>query len=267
MSDSVGSVQITSVEELPSYLTLMIWGRAGVGKTTLACTAPGKKLIVNFDPDGPSSVAFRDDVKVLDLSTKGINITSEFKLADPFGLSRVLESFDTVIVDSLTSVQELAIRMGVSLINNATLENPTQQGYGIRGVLVFELVRNMLTLCRKIGKHLIFICHEGAPRTNTTGGVNSIPISLGGQLPTNVSIKLSEIWILYDNNKLGETIAVRPVGRREDAKTRMFSTTSSIEFAWNFDPEKTDEEQASMTIADWHKRWLDNNKRKIPLPS
>ena len=46
-------------------MSLLLWGASGTGKTTLACTAPGKKLLILFDPDGDASIAERDDVDVV----------------------------------------------------------------------------------------------------------------------------------------------------------------------------------------------------------
>jgi hypothetical protein len=267
MITSAANVLITSAAEAPNNMTVLIWGRSGVGKTTLACTAPGRKLIVNFDPNGPASVASRSDVSVLDLSTADVHLTAEFKRSDPFGLSKHLAEFDTVVLDSLSSVQELALRQGIAMSKGATIENPSRAGYGARGALVLELVRNLLLLCARFGKHLILIGHAGAPKTNEEGVTTSIPIMLGGQLPTNVSVKLSEIWIMYDLDKGSQkAIAVRPARQHEIAKTRMFITTGTPEFLWLFDPERGDEEQASMTIAEWYERWLANGKRKVSLP-
>jgi hypothetical protein len=269
MITSAANVLITSAAEAPNNMTVLIWGRSGVGKTTLACTAPGRKLIVNFDPNGPASVASRSDVSVLDLSTADAGLAAKFKDTDPFGLSKHLAGFDTVVLDSLSSVQELALRQGIAMYaaSNATIENPTRAGYGARGALVLELVRNLLLLCARMSKHLILIGHAGAPKTNEEGATTSIPIMLGGQLPTNISVKLSEIWIMHDMDKGAQkNIAIRPTRQYEIAKTRMFITTGTPEFVWTFDPERGDEEQTSMTIADWYRRWLDNGKRKIPLP-
>jgi hypothetical protein len=204
---------------------------------------------------------------VLDLSTADVHLTAEFKRSDPFGLAKHLAGFDTVVLDSLSSVQELALRQGIAMSKGATIENPSRAGYGARGALVLELVRNLLLLCARMSKHLILIGHAGAPKTNEEGATTSIPIMLGGQLPTNISVKLSEIWIMHDMDKGAQkNIAIRPTRQYEIAKTRMFITTGTPEFVWTFDPERGDEEQTSMTIADWYRRWLDNGKRKIPLP-
>jgi len=71
-------------------ISLLLWGDAGTGKTSLACTAPGRKLLLNFDVDGDSSIAHRDDVDVIDFSSVGCGITEKFKSSNPLGLKTVL---------------------------------------------------------------------------------------------------------------------------------------------------------------------------------
>ena len=256
-----GGVSITPARELPANMAIMLWGEGGMGKTTLACTAPGRKLIVNFDPRGPTSVSIRDDVQVADYSTAR-DITGEFKKTDPFGLSKTVGQFDTYIIDSLSSVQEQATRKGIEFVGGkASIERPSTGAYQARNALLLELVNNMLTFGEKHGKHVIFIAHEGAKDRNEEGSVIGIPIMLGGQLSTLVGVKLSEIWAIYETSNK-KTIAIRPCRSRGPMKTRMFQTTVSPEFHWNYNPE-TDE---GMTIEDWHTQWLVGGKKKLPLP-
>lgn len=258
------------MSELPSLIAGLIWGPPGFGKTTLACTAPGEKLIVNFDPNGPASVAFRDDVSVLDFSAADASLTDEFKRTDPFNLGESLAGIDTIIVDSLSSVQELTTRQGVAFARgikiNSNIENPGLAAFQARNNLLLEFVRNMLALATKHKKHILFIAHEGNKDRDKEGAVISIPIMLGGSVPTNVGVKLSEVWAGYDLGGGVKTIAVRPCRMREIAKTRMFVTSGAPEFPWKFDPDKPDDEQTKWTIAGWHTAWIENDKRKIPLP-
>src|SRR3954464_7474680 len=89
-------------------LSMLIWGDSGSGKTTLAATAPGKKLILLFDPGGDLSLAGRKDVLVLNLTNDTpLRIMSQFKSADPYNLSKVLNDhpeIETVMVDSVTAL-------------------------------------------------------------------------------------------------------------------------------------------------------------------
>jgi hypothetical protein len=48
----------------------IIWGDAKTGKTTYAMSLPGRKLLINFDPDGYAAVMYRDDFDVLNSSSK-----------------------------------------------------------------------------------------------------------------------------------------------------------------------------------------------------
>jgi hypothetical protein len=49
-------------------LSMILWGLANVGKTTLAATAPGEKLWLSFGDNEHASVAHSDDVHVMDYS-------------------------------------------------------------------------------------------------------------------------------------------------------------------------------------------------------
>lgn len=240
-----------------------------MGKTTMACTAPGEKLVINFDPNGPASIAYRDDVSVVDYSAASTNLTDEFKRSDPFGLSKHLGGFETVIVDSLSSVQELTTRKGVEFARglkiNSNIENPGLAAFQARNNLLLELIRNLLALCTRMEKHLILIGHEGQKERDKEGSITSIPIMLGGSLPVNTGVKLSEIWPMYELGD-GKRIAVRPCRMREIAKSRMFDTSKSPEFPVRYNPDSADEDQVGHTIAGWHKAWIEGGKRKIPLP-
>jgi GTPase SAR1 family protein len=266
-TELAGGVAITSAAEVPANMAILQWGEAGVGKTTLACTAPGNKLLVNFDPRGPSSVAYRSDVSVADYSGHGTRIVEEFKKSDPFGLSKVIDGYDTIVVDSLTTVGDLTVARGIELNagnqpgRGAIVERPSPAAYQARNNLILALVTNMLRLCQAHNKHLIVIAHEGAKEKDDNGQVTSIPMYLGGQLPAQTSVRFSEVWAVYELNR-SKTIAIRACRNRGPIKTRMFTTSGEPEFKWSYDPEH----DKGMTIASWHEQWLENGKKKIPLP-
>lgn len=253
----IGGVDIEPATTKAQRMSILLWGASGVGKTTLAATMPGKKLLVNFDPDGPASIAHRDDVDVADLSGVGMGIVEQFKTADnPLGIKSAIHTYDSIIVDSLTNAQYLSVMHAVTKVKGATIERPSLQGYGHRNALVTQLVKNVLRLTSAQKKHVCFIAHEGAPQMNDDGVVTAITVALGGQLQTSAPVDFSEVWCLQDTGKQ-RRLLIRPSRNYKPAKTRMFRTDGLPEFPWVHD---------GTEIAQWYDAWKSNAFAKIPLP-
>jgi len=261
MELKVGNIPITSIKERPSRFTALFWGDAGCGKTTLAATAPGRKLLLNFDPDGPASIASRDDVDVADFSDSPHNIVEQFKKDNILGLEPAIEQYDTIIVDSLTNATFMCLQQGISTTKGAKIERPSPGSYMARNALTVQLVKRMLRLTAKHGKHCIFIAHEATPTQSDDGVILFITIMLGGQLPNDAPKDLSEVWAITDTGRQ-RRIAIRPVRLRKPCKTRMFTTTGAAEFEWKFDPETWEGHK----IEDWWQEWLEGGKEKLSLP-
>jgi phage nucleotide-binding protein len=257
----IAGVDIQSSKAREQRISMLIWGGSGCGKTTLACTAPGKKLLINFDPDGDASIANRDDVDVVDLSSAKATVTEKFKSDNPLGLKAVIENYDTVIVDSMTNASQMALMHGVSLVKGATVERPSPGAYQVRNALSLQLIKNLLRLTNSMKKHIIFIAHEASPQMNSEGQVTAITIMLGGQLPEQASIDFSEVWVMTDTGK-ERRIAVRPARMRKPMKSRMFDTAHSPEFVWKFNADTLKGDG----IAEWFNNWKEAGYKKQPLP-
>jgi len=246
--------------------TALIWGPSGGGKTTLACTAPGRKLIVNFDPDGHDSVAYRNDVDVLDFSKSAYGITETFKNEnEPLGLTRsVLERYDTIIVDSITNASDKALDAGVhsGMVKGSHVERPAPGSYQFRNRLTLKLIKNVLRITGQYSKHCIFIAHEDSPTKTDEGTVLFVSIALGGSLPDSVPIDFSEVWCVYEVAGKGKYIGIRPCRSRKPMKTRLFATNKEPEFPLTYDPGI----QKGDTVSRWWELWNLNNKNKIPIP-
>ena len=252
----IGGVGITKVGQKPQRMSLLLWGASGTGKTTLACTAPGKKLLILFDPDGDASIAEREDVDVVDLSSARNAIVDMFKQEGVMGIAKVIDDYDTIIFDSLTNAQFMAVMHAVTVVKGATIERPSLQGYGHRNALVTQLVKNALKLTAKHNKHVIFIAHEASPEKNDDGIVMHISIALGGQLVTNAPVDFSEVWCLQDTGK-SRRILIRPARNYKPCKTRMFVTNAAPEFDWVHTGDE---------IEQWFNKWKDSGWKKQPLP-
>ena len=253
-------------------LSLLLWGSSGCGKTTLASTAPGKKLWLSFDPDATQSIYGRDDFMFINMAKeKPRDVVEEFKAESKcLQLDRLLKEspdlFDTLVVDSITSFKEIAYPYAIAVAQStakgksSTIEDPGYAGYGNLNTWVRQLVDNLLRVTARHNKNIIFICHEDKPSTNDDGAVMFITIMLGGSLSEQVPVKISETWWLSDDGKQRK-IAVRPCRQRKPMKTRMFDATSASEFVWRYDALT----RTGDGIEQWFNSWLSAGT-KIPLP-
>lgn len=262
---SLAGIPIRIASSAQRSMSILLWGKSGVGKTTLAATAPGKKLWLNFDNKGTASIAGRPDVFVMDLSQARAEIVTNFKNEDPFGLSTFItkNKFDTIVVDSLTSYAELAIQFAISGPNKAAgaiFENPGPGGYGQRNRFTLGIARHMLRTAESVGIHIIFICHEDVPLRDKDNNIVGTTILLGGSLSEEIPLKLSEVWHLRDTG-IKKLITVRSGPIYKPMKTRMFEAKAT-EFEWVFDPDKWE----GMRIEEWYEAWKHNNHQKIPAP-
>lgn len=267
MTFTIAGVQASEGKNTIQRMSVLLWGPPGVGKTTLAATAPGRKLLLLFDPDGDASIGFRDDVTTVNLASMTNAQVEGVKGDNPWRLREVLQGstehqgFDTLIVDSLTNFGYKALLHGVATSKGATVERPSLQGFGVRTALTHQLAINLITLTGKLNKHIVLIAHEGAAELSESGGVLEYPLGLGGQLPTLLPNLMSEVWYMHDMGK-ERKIMIRPGRQRKHMKTRMFTTTGDVEFTWNYDADKG----TGAGIATWFDAWVIGGQHKLPLP-
>lgn len=248
-------------------LSMVIWAPAGMGKTTLACTAPGRKALINFDPDGPASIPEPDkkNITVFDLSSKDDSFFMRLKDGDPLGIEKTFDHFDSYIFDSVTSIVERTLAIGISETKGATLLRPSPGAYAARNNLAVNFIRNVLRITAKANKHAIFVTHEGAPQTNDDGALLGYTMSLGGQLPSQVALRINECWPMFEDGKNRKMIICRKSRLRDPAKSRMFDTSSSTEFEWRFNPNDWND-PTNMTLEKFYNEWTAANYNKLPMP-
>jgi hypothetical protein len=259
-----GGVPITTPSAQDMMLNILLWGDSGVGKTTLASTAPGQKLLVLLDPGGDLSLADRDDVSVLNLSGEApTRLVSQFRAADPYGLGKILAAMphvETLIIDSMTSLAYAALQNAVSVNPRSTIEQPGIHGYGYRNATVLAVTVAIMRMCQQHKRHLILVTHEDSSDRNDQGVVQSVTMSLSAGVANQVGLRFNEIWWMSDTGT-ERRIAVRPCRLRKPMKTRMFHSDKP-EFTWNYNPDT----HVGDGIADWYHAWQEGNGRKLALP-
>ena len=243
-------------------ISLMIWGQAGCGKTTLASTAPGKICWLLFDPNGSDSLKqlnkYQDgDIAVFDMSKQNYSIVMQGCMDNCFGLETYLKdnTFDTVVFDSATTYLDMCLKLAVSTTKNASVEVPTQAGYSRRNSYMKQTLNNLIRLTNKYNKHIIIIGHEDNGQMDDLGNLIKQTVMIGGSSNTAVCIMLSEIW--YMNSTAGKRkIFFEPFGVKTPMKSRMIDTTKCRSVEWKFTPENGGE-----GIEDWFKRWCESSTK------
>src|SRR5262249_79288 len=216
--------------ETKPRLSQILWGLYNGGKSTWAATPPGEKLWLSFGDNEHVSVAYRKDVHIMDLSS--VSHTDVFRDGvgpNPFGLDKTLHdqrSIKSVVVDSLTAIQQLALekavydKVGQSTKFSPSMQAPGRPAFGGRNQNLLSFMKSMLQVTGKHGVHIIFTAHEEDPVTASDGRgndwVQTISMSLGGKLINIVSSQLSEIWNLRQEpgGKRNRIITTRVSGYR-----------------------------------------------------
>lgn len=135
-------------------------------------------------------------------------------------------------------------------------------GYGIRNRLVLDAINMLLRVTGALGRNIVLICHEDTPKTGPDGAIISVTLLLGGSLPEEVPLKISEVWHLADNDGR-RVVGIRPYALRAPMRTRMFQhagRVTSFPLLYDQNTGKGD------GISTWFDKWKDTGFNKISVP-
>lgn len=246
---------------------MLVWGDSGCGKTTLASTAPGEKLWVQFDPQGVASIANRSDVHVLDLAGETPTSTMiEFNKPDPYSIGRFLKDnpqVETVVVDSMTALVHMAQVYAVTKAGGkSSYDVPGINGYGVRNNILRRVAASLHQVCAMYDRSIIMTTHEGAAdKEQDSGAIISVTMALSDSVANSVSLRFNEVWYMKDTGR-EHIIYVRPHGVYRPMKSRMFEQTGPTNFNWLYDAAT----RKGDGIAEWWTQWQSNGGNKIALP-
>ena len=140
---------------------IVTFGPGGIGKTTLAATAPGP--VAFFDLDDSLSV-LGDQLDGLDIQVvTGIGSWSDLRTALH---SSGWDKIKTIVIDSATKAEELAtawVLENVPHEKGNRIERIEDYGYGKGYVYIYETFLKLLADLDqhvRAGRHVILICHD-----------------------------------------------------------------------------------------------------------
>ena len=155
--------------------TIMIYGMAGRGKTTLINTLKGNVLVINSDCgeqvlDGKNP---DNSIDVFDLVTKEKNnCTKSIAKLEAFikYLTDLKEMpWNYVILDNISELENLKLRSLVETREKRNIDAPDQLAYGVEGFWILNILKDLRNLTYK-GCHVIYICWEKTEKISDFGG-------------------------------------------------------------------------------------------------
>lgn len=228
-------------QEAPAnHSNIFIWGPSGVGKTTLAATAPKKILWLQFDPGGTRTLTLNEDHIVLDLSAETGGIVSKLTNKDPLKLRGFLKEHPdvrTIVLDSLTTLIDIALLKAIQESKGATKQLPGIPAYGWRNALVLDVVKELLSVVNEAKVNLIIIAHDGPAEKDEVTGRLFVSFLAGGNLQNLIPLRFDEVWNMEDSGK-ERRLYVRSNPNKKPMKSRIFNTANGEFFVWKFDPAK-----------------------------
>lgn len=197
-------------------LQVLIYGAPGSGKTVLAHSFPrprtldldrGVRSVINAVESGliPKPLMWQyETVLETDFSAYGrVKKATAFdqacKTVDRWLVAP--EEWDTLIVDSLTSLNQFAINKGIENMDSLGLSKSMQQSNKVDMQVVklqdyggaMMLINHMLDWLRGLDKNLVCIAHE-YEQTNKEGSVIRRQPLLIGQLRQRIIKDFDEVW-------------------------------------------------------------------------
>ena len=273
-------LEIQANGEKPSHFTGVLWGPAKAGKTTMYATLPKPILWIMNDLEGEVSVPKGDDHLILPLYKAKTSVVDQLIVSNSIFYSRLKEQVveagvKSLVFDSLTAFASLAFNRAIEITkansrepSKVTVFMPGLQGWGARSMATKQLMVSLTYFAASCNLHLGMTAHEAAEKTKTVevaGQSTSIPylqtMSLGGDLPNDLSRQISEVWYIKDENGQRK-VYLRPFGVKQPMGTRMFDTRTKSSFVWAYD---SFTKKGEGGLSTWIKAWEDNKYQPLDL--
>lgn len=208
--------RIKKVDEFPPEFKLVLYGRAGTAKTTIASSFPKPLLLLDASEKGTDSIRDVPGVHVLRLNDWD-------DLVNAYWYVKQTKKFKTVVIDTVSNCQDLAIRK-VMEDNGKEAENiggwgtMTKRDWGkVSSMLKDDLITNYVGL---EGMNVVMIAHDrvsgGSEEDDSTEGM--ILPEVGPRLMPSVASYLNGAVSIIGNTFVREVFKEITIGKGPKAK-------------------------------------------------
>lgn len=199
-------------------LHILVYGISGTGKTTFAGTFP-KPYFFDFDrgmlslrgQDISYETYLDEDLTRPDAYRRFLEQMHRFK--------KSLNGFETIVVDSLTTLSE-SMMYHIQFLNGTITKQPTLQDWGMGVAKLRDLFHEIMAFdC-----HTIVTAHEEMIKDELSGEIVNRPLVIGQKLPPRIPLWFDEIYraqVGRDKNRNPVYQLLTTAMRRYTAKSRM----------------------------------------------
>lgn len=207
--------RIAPVGEAPNYFKGLIYGPPGAGKTVFACGAP-KTLVVDIER-GTQSLHNHEDTK--SASVLEFKSVTQLELLLDRLASGALPQFEVLVIDSLTTLQEIDLD---AIVKKASSEDasrnpfvPQLQDYNANT----NHMRRIGSLLNQLPMHVVAIAQEKEVKDESTGRLLMRP-SFTDKLAKSINHLFSTVGHLTVDSEGNRNLQVHPTDKIT-AKTRI----------------------------------------------
>lgn len=220
--DKLGALlaRIKPVSEIQTGTSGLFYGRAGSGKTTLACTFPKPLLLLDIKDAGTDSV-----VDVEGVEGVGIETWEELELMY-WHLKGGEHEFKTVVLDTITQMQSLAIIEAKARNNKDADAMMTKQMWGEASALLRTWLINYRNLALETGINVVFLAQDRVNRGSEDEDADSddqLDPEVGPALMPSVAKEVNAAVKLLVNTYITEKVSQKggKIRRRVEYRARL----------------------------------------------
>jgi phage nucleotide-binding protein len=170
-------VKITSTRRSAGYVKAIVYGEAGVGKTTLCQTAPDP-IIISAESGLLSLRKF--DIPAIEVHTID-------DLDEAYGFLRESDEYKTICIDSLSEIAEIYLSAEKKKVKDG------RKAYGNMNDYMYDMIRNW----RDMDKHVYFTAKIIRVEDADTGITRYQPAMPGRTMLNNLEYFFDEVLCLH----------------------------------------------------------------------
>lgn len=171
--------RISPVKALPKVLSMLVYGRSGTGKTTFGASFPTPALLIDIREKGTDSIADRDGLDV-------VSISSWSELEEVFWYLKTGEGaqkYKSVILDQVSSMQDLCMEHAMQEEGKEVM---SQRLWGVVSGLMKTWLINYRDLVDN-SINVLFIAHDRVSKGDSDEDDDTLDPQVGARLMPSVA--------------------------------------------------------------------------------